>query len=144
MRISPRTMCGEVLACPATGAMSGSMFLQHQASVTIKGQLEVPCLGCPLELCSCLRAVPNWPPGHHGRAGPGNMRAGELTHPSQLQYSREWSCKFRKLQVSCHLEYEHGRFGPNIHLPCNGMDKAHLPPLALHSRQQAGDLMLGP
>jgi hypothetical protein len=37
---------GRVLACVPAGAMSGSMALQQQGSVTTKGQVEIPGLGC--------------------------------------------------------------------------------------------------
>ena len=57
-------------------AMSGSMPLW---SVTTKGPVT-----CLQGTCQCLKDVQNWShpsPGHHGRTGPGNMRARELTPP---------------------------------------------------------------
>lgn len=63
-------MVGSWLVLPP-GAMFGSMALQHQGSVTTKGQVDVSGLGCHLGTCLGLRAVQNWP------------------HPHQLQYSGE-------------------------------------------------------
>lgn len=115
------------------GALYGSVALQHQGSVTTKGQVDVPGLGCHLRTCSCLTAVQNWPhpsPGLYGKADP---------TPSQLLYSGEQAPHTKGLAGEPHPKYLRVEELPTTHLPYSGMNEGRHP----HHLQQVGDLALG-